>query len=393
MPAGLPWTRAGSLSALNSLLDHGSPGGPGGNDGPDEPRGHPLAVGPALHEAVADWTAAVADRPATDAGTDADANAEELTDRPRPGVVDEQTLSWLESGLLGLRHLDDRLGGAAVRHRVEADLGLALDLLRRGTYGRTLDTRLFRTAAGLAQLGGWAATDTGRPSAAQRHFLTGLRLADNAGDLPLAANIWAGLSLQAVLNRRHQEALAAMDAAGSAAASATCRTRAMLATRRARAHAGLGNEVACRRALDEAAALLGSAGTDDDPSWLYWFDDAELAAQTGTALLDLGLAHEARPELERALKLQNPAYLRDRALYLARAASARFRTGDPDGGHELAQEALRLAQHGGSPRLTAALEALPAEGSQCGDRIGSPGPSGAGSSLGYRLEVPPQSPD
>jgi tetratricopeptide (TPR) repeat protein len=360
MPSGLPWTRAGSLSALASLLDHG----PRGDH--DDPAGRPIAVGPALHEAVADWTAAVARGAALDADADTnsgtDTGAGEPTVRPHPGVIDEQTLSWLESGLLGLRRLDDRLGGAAVQHRVEADLGLALGLLRHGPYARTLETRLLRTAAGLAQLGGWAATDAGRPCTAQRHFLTGLRLADNAQDLPLAASIWAGLSLQAVLAGRPKDGLAAVDAAGSVAAAATRRTRAMLATRRARAHAGLGDEMACRSALDEAAQLLDAAGTDDDPSWLYWFDDAELAAQTGTALLDLGLAHEGRPELERALKLQNRAYLRDRAIYSARAASARFRTGDPDGGHELGQEALRLAQYCGSPRLTAALNALrPAE--------------------------------
>ncbi|MET9875256.1 hypothetical protein ABZZ36_11610 [Actinacidiphila glaucinigra] len=124
-------------------------------------------------------------------------------------AADEETVAWLEHGVLGLRRLDDRLGGAAVRHRVEADLRIALDLLRRGPCRDGLDARLLRAAAGLAQLGGWSATDCGRHGAAQRHYLTGLRLAHGAQDRPQAANLWAGLSLQAVFAGRHDDALAA----------------------------------------------------------------------------------------------------------------------------------------------------------------------------------------
>ncbi|MCL2733600.1 MAG: helix-turn-helix domain-containing protein, partial [Actinomycetia bacterium] len=99
-----------------------------------------------------------------------------------PACVDGPVLEWLEAGALGLRRLDDRLGGAAVRHRVEADLRLVSGLLGRDARGAATQRRLLRVAADLAQLGGWAATDTGRHGAAQRHYLTGLRLAHSAGD-------------------------------------------------------------------------------------------------------------------------------------------------------------------------------------------------------------------
>ncbi|MEU4092200.1 hypothetical protein [Streptomyces sp. NPDC026673] len=339
IPDGLPWTRAGGLDALDALLDGG------GRD----PRSHPVLAGAEFRDAVADWTAVMDGRasgPAPGGATTARSGS----------AADEETASWLEHGVLGLRRLDDRLGGAAVRHRVEADLRITLELLRHGPHPGGLDARLLRVAAGLAQLGGWAATDCGRHGAAQRHYLTGLRLAHGAEDRPQAANLWAGLSLQAVFAGRHDDALAAARAAESAAPGATSRTRAMLATRRARAYAGLGEDTACRRALEDAGRLLDTAPGDDDPSWLYWFDEAELCAQSGVALLDLGRADEAAPLLEKALAIQDPRYRRDRTLYTARAALARARTGDLDTARVLTDAAVDLARDCGSPRVAIAVE-------------------------------------
>jgi tetratricopeptide (TPR) repeat protein len=358
LPSGLPWTPAGSGAALRTLLEEGT----------RDNRGYPLACGPGLGEAAREWADATLGaarpvippqrRPADPAATGRAETAHEIADG---------TVEWLESGVHGLRRLDDRLGGGAVRKRVEADLSITAGLLALGPYGRSLDARLFRVAADLAQLGGWAAADCGHHSAAQRHFLTALRLAHDAGDLPLATGVWAGLSLQAVFTGHPGDALAAVDAADSAAGRATRRTRAMLATRRARALAGTGDEAACRRALDDARDLLsgcdgdtGRAGSGD-PGWLYWFDGAELDAQAGTALLDLGRPAEALELLEGALTALDPSHLRDRAIYAARAATARLRVGDRDGALARRHDAARFAAGLASPRTTAVLENLAVE--------------------------------
>jgi tetratricopeptide (TPR) repeat protein len=385
IPTGLPWSAEGALTAAGILLDDLDDL----DDGATDRCGYPPTGGTTLREAATEWGSALA------AGPD-----RYPARRPSDGTVAEETVAeetvaWLESGVNGLRRLDDRLGGAAVRQRAEADLRIAVNLLRRGAYGPGLRARLFRVAADLAQLGGWAATDCGHHSAAQRHFLTGLRLAHCAEDRPLAAGLWAGLSLQAVFADRFSDALAAADAADRAAAHGARRLRAMLATRRAMAHAGLGAESDCRRALDQARSLLegtaaepgpaeyrpaeyrpaeygpsgcgpaehgpaehgppGTRPTDDGPSWLYWFDEAELVAQSGTALLRLGRAEEAVPLLERALAAQDPSYVRDRALYSARAACARMRAGDAGGAAFLAERAAHLGAQTCSPRPAAEL--------------------------------------
>lgn len=277
-----------------------------------------------------------------------------------PATVDGPVLEWLEAGVLGLRRLDDRLGGAAVRHRVDADLRLVCGLLNRGPRGRVTQARLLRVAADLAQLGGWAATDTGRHGAAQRHYLTGLRLAHTAGDRSLAVALWGGLALQEVLAGRPQDAVAAAEAAVRAAGGAPPVVRALAASRLGRAHAALGADGAFRRAAAEAERRLDAAGGDPGPSWMYWFDAAELAAQTGQSLLDLGAAYEARPLLEQALATQDAAYIRDRSLYSARTAEARALTGDAEGARALCREAARLSRHCGSPRLADALDRVKA---------------------------------
>lgn len=239
MPDGLPWTAGGSLDALTALVD----------DGGSDPRGFPITDGTGLRDAIADWDAAVSQAaPAADADTAAGARTSAVrppgapapgrpeTSRGRaagrvpaqsagpawergnsPEVVDGPVVAWLEAGVLGLRQLDDRLGGGAVRQRVEADLRLVHGLLTRGTQPPATRARLLGVAADLAQLGGWAATDTGRHSAAQRHYLTGLRLAHTAGDRGMAVSLWSGLALHAVIAGRPQDAVAAAEAAVRAA--------------------------------------------------------------------------------------------------------------------------------------------------------------------------------
>ncbi|SEN83968.1 hypothetical protein SAMN05216267_101143 [Actinacidiphila rubida] len=357
MPDGLPWTVQGSRTALVALVD----------DGSGDPRGYPIADGQALRDAIADWDGAE-----TEGCASPPAPAGPLSERvpaqsPGPGAefdappfVDGPVLDWLEAGVLGLRRLDDRLGGAAVRHRVEADLRLVSGLLGRDVHGAAAQRRLLRVAADLAQLGGWAATDTGRHGAAQRHYLTGLRLAHSAGDRALAVALWGGLSLQSVIAGRPQDAVAAAEAGVRSAGGTPPAVRALAASRLGRAHAAMGAPGAFRRAVAEAERQLDAAEADPGPAWLYWLDDAELAAQAGQSLLDLGQAYEARPLLEQALAMQDVEFVRDRSLYAARAALARAMTGDLEGARSLGREAAGLSRHCGSPRLAAALDALKA---------------------------------
>ncbi|WP_232792559.1 hypothetical protein [Actinacidiphila yeochonensis] len=375
MPDGLPWTADGARAALSALLEGSAAEPSAAADIEDE----------TLRDAIAEWDAAPRPsraqgcQPAADpSGGDpargqrpavAPASRERTCPAPgadprvpaqagAPGVVDAAVLEWLESGAAGLRHLAHSFGGESVLHRVDADLRVIADLLGQCPPGRSAERGLLRIAAGLAQLGGRAAADAGRHAATRDYCLTGLRLAHACGDRDLAVALWSVVCLDAVTTGRARDALAAGEAAVRAAGGGPPAVMALAASRLGRAHAALGAEGAFRRAAAEAERRLATAGGEPPPPWLSGLDAGELAVQRGLALLDLGLAAEARPLLELGLAVCDPARIRDRALYAARAARARALTGDPDGARSLAREAFRLSANCGSPHLTGVLEPL-----------------------------------
>src|SRR5260370_7169926 len=61
----------------------------------------------------------------------------------------------------------------------------------------------------------------------------------------------------------------------------------MLHTREAWAYANLGRVQAFKRATGKAEDALAGADRSEDPYWIRYFDEAELAGTTGGPLLDL----------------------------------------------------------------------------------------------------------
>jgi hypothetical protein len=61
----------------------------------------------------------------------------------------------------------------------------------------------------------------------------------------------------------------------------------------ARALARLGDSKACDRALAEAVREYERRNPEDDPGWFQYFDEAELSAEFGHCLRDLGRAADA----------------------------------------------------------------------------------------------------
>ena len=136
------------------------------------------------------------------------------------------------------------------------------------------------------------------------------------------ANVLACMSFQATLINHHQDAVSLIDGAQQRVRrNATPRLMALLASRKARAYAKAGDVVACGQALADAERSLEAATTDAiEPDWLYYFDDAELAAQAGACWVDLRQPVRARPLIDDALARISPNYVRDRAIYHIRSA-------------------------------------------------------------------------
>jgi hypothetical protein len=61
----------------------------------------------------------------------------------------------------------------------------------------------------------------------------------------------------------------------------------MLAARVARAHAGLSHTDECLRSLDEMHLAFTKAGEREEPLWISYVDEVEVAAQEGACYLNL----------------------------------------------------------------------------------------------------------
>ncbi|MGH3647575.1 MAG: hypothetical protein ACRDTM_10425 [Micromonosporaceae bacterium] len=110
---------------------------------------------------------------------------------------------------------------------------------------------------------------------------------------------------------------------------------------------------AFERVADGHASFTES-GKRDEPSWLSYVDDVEVAAQEGACYLDLGMSAEASAALIRAISLlrtEAPHRVRDHLHYIARLAKCHLLDGEVDHACHVATEGLTLANSVGSARV------------------------------------------
>lgn len=260
-----------------------------------------------------------------------------------------------------LRRMDDAGHGAVVLDWCLHDLWWTRGVLNRDrpAAGAPVRRGLTRAVGELAQLAGWLACDGGAHGAAQRLWLLGLEAARAAGDVRLGAMILSCLSYQAVWIGDPGHALELITVAGEGAIGWPGGAfQALLATRQARAHAGLRQAPDCDRALVAAGESMAGAGRGDDPDWVYWVTPAVLAADAGRARLELGQPHRAAVGLARGLELFGTAQPRNRALHLTSLAQAHLADGEVDGAVEAVDGALGLFGAGDSRRLRDRLAGL-----------------------------------
>ena len=325
-----PWSLAGTMQVLNEMAG-----------APVDRREFVVITAGALTALVGHWGDAVA-------GSSSAAGLHGCSqDRLNPDLLDR-----LDGRLADLRQLDDALGGIELRNLAVGEFRWLVHLADRASYDTESGQRLFSLLAEAARLCGWLHFDSSHHAAAQSYYVTGLRCSALANDSMTGANVLACVSFQAALTDQHQDAVSLIDSAQQQVRHhATPRLRALLASRKARAHAKAGDVVGCGRALGDAERSLDVASTDTaEPDWLYYFDEAELTAQAGACWVDLYQPARARPLIDDALRNINPKYVRDRAIYHARSAKAYLQDNELElACHEL-RTAVDLAYRSGSVR-------------------------------------------
>ncbi|MDI3423046.1 hypothetical protein [Streptomyces luteolus] len=276
-----------------------------------------------------------------------------------PRRVGETEADAVEEAVRRIRLLDDRHGADGLYRRASLPLRNAFALLDAGTARRATSDRLHAGAGELAISVGWLAHDSGRFDDARSHYAEALATARMAGDASLEAHAFCNMSFLARDAGRPREAVRAAQAAQrSARDRGSMRLLSLLALREAGAYALLGDRSGCEQALARAQALFSRGGTDADPEWMSFYNEAELEgleAQCWSALGQWGRAARHAQRAAHVATTQTPHFTRNIALYTAEAADDLARAGRPDEAAAAGGRVLDLLDEVQSSRIQSIL--------------------------------------
>ncbi|MFF8537348.1 hypothetical protein ACF07B_36180 [Streptomyces sp. NPDC015532] len=283
----------------------------------------------------------------------------------RRGRIGRREVQELEATARAFRAWDHKYGGGLRRKAVVGQLNEVAGHLDEHQTP-PVEQALFRV---MAQLGGVAATmawDSGLHKQDQNYYLLALRAAHAGGDAWLRRQP-AGRNGPA--NAVHRQATGRSrthppGTEGCARASASPRVRAMLHTREAWAYAAMGRAAAFERATQEAAEVLAESSGAEEPYWIAYFNEAELAGVTGGRLLDMARhnphehAEAAATSIRNALTTRGAEAGLSHALDLIGLAECHFLVGDVTGAVEQTHRAVDAAADTRSGRVRMQLSQL-----------------------------------
>ncbi|HXT44601.1 MAG TPA: hypothetical protein VN748_10855 [Pseudonocardiaceae bacterium] len=264
--------------------------------------------------------------------------------------VDHAVVDDLERVADARRRLDDALGGGTLLPAVREDLRLVVAMLTNAAYSEEVGKRLHAVAAEFGRLAGWLADDCNQPALSQRYFMAALRAAQVSGDRALGANILGNMSVQTAQSSSPRDAITLAESALSFEKQLTPAVAASLHGRLALGAAYAGDTTTWRRAQNRSFELLGRSVPEDEPPWIYWFNQADAEGLAGWSLLALGRPVEAEPHLRRAVATIDPAFARDRSGMLLDLANARLGAGAVERACATASEAAGIIRRLDSPR-------------------------------------------
>lgn len=285
----------------------------------------------------------------------------------RIGMPDVEILT---ENIAHLRRLDHRYGSGRVREQVVQLLHREANTVMHGTYAEKTGKALLGAVAQASWLAGSMAADVGRHSLAQRYYIQTLNLAMSASDRLYAANVLSHMSRLTVQighgavtehdQLRHARQAIALARAGLNVANGTATPvlSALLHAVEARGHALLGDANATRTAVRDAERQYERARPGNEPTWLAFYSQAELAADLGRCLRDVGEPERATRLITQAMDTYEPWRVRSRCFVQTDLAVAHLVGGDYEHAAALGRDAVRTAAEVSSSRTLDRLRTL-----------------------------------
>ncbi|QKZ23894.1 helix-turn-helix transcriptional regulator [Streptomyces chartreusis] len=283
------------------------------------------------------------------ATTWASTDAQALVGDPAPGgtAVGEELVALLEetSARLTVQATEQRQHTAPL---IDALLNTVTNLVEDGRYNQPVKLRLHALASTLSQTVGWHRFDLGQHTEASQYWIAGLHAAHGGGDRDVGAALLGDLAYQAAWRDDPRTAVNILERALSGARHPAARS--LLHLRLARSLAAQGEQRATFRALAAAESLLDASSGEPMPSWCSWLSAADLAVDSGQALLDLGDTRRAHQLIREGKKLLPPSRDKTRGVFLAYEARSHLDLREPEQAAAAAREALQVAERIGAPR-------------------------------------------
>ncbi|MFF4934541.1 hypothetical protein ACFY2H_37530 [Streptomyces griseofuscus] len=281
---------------------------------------------------------------------------------PTAATAGNEVTSPHLAAMESFRLADRQLGGGHVYRSVVHYLNAVVAPALFGAADKDEDSETtFGAAVVLTEMAAWMAHDAGRDDLASGHFDRARRLSQSLSDVTAGANVLAGMSHLALQTEQVDTAVdlarsgLARLAAGPQVPTLTARLHAM----EARALAQLNVEPEAQRALEKAREALALARTAPTATrWVAPFDEAALASEAASVLLDLGALKAAAKEAEHALALRDASRVRSRAFGQVTLARVLLAQGQPDAACSVGMELLNAAQSVTSLRLSRDLSLL-----------------------------------
>jgi hypothetical protein len=272
----------------------------------------------------------------------------------RIGPTDVQVIT---EHLAHLRRLDHHYGAGRVRVQVLHLLHAEANTVLHSSYSEATGRALLEAVAQASWLAGSMASDIGRHALAQQYYVQALNLAMSAGSRLYAANVLSHMSrltLQIghgtndrddrVLHARQAIALARGGIA-VAGGEATPALQALLRAVESRGHGLAGDALSAHAARREAERQYARHHHGDGPGWLGFYTQAEIDADLGRCLRDLGDTKPAVDLLDHALAGYEPWRARSRCFVHTDLALTHLRAGE----HAQATAAGRTAMAAAGP--------------------------------------------
>ncbi|MEV7970142.1 helix-turn-helix transcriptional regulator [Sphaerisporangium sp. NPDC088356] len=291
-----------------------------------------------------------------------------------PARVEAAHIKHLKATIRRLYSDDQRIGGGMLLAPALHQLARVRRMLDEADFTESIGRRLLSTAGELCVCAGWLAYDSGDQNLARQLYAEAYMYAGHAGDERLRVNVTSYLAMQAIrLARtnpgRAREALHSVAVGRDAARRwATPRVYALLAVREAVAHATLGDQIACRKAIATAWREVEHGTHEDDPAWTGFVSQTTLTYFEGLTSLALDKPVLAVDRF-RSLLGESAIGDRNRLYYRSCLANALLASGSRT---ESLNEGLNLLSHVNGSRRTlqelAPLRAVAGESSEFADR-------------------------